>query len=194
MEIMETQRVTYGNKTYEYPRSRYHNDRREDGRRLPSGAARKTFVVAEMNERHHEIARLLVLGTKPKDVARELDISYAQVMNVKNSPVVREQMMFLQGARDDATVDVMKQIQAALPDCVKYLIDSVDDDDVSHTTRSKNAFGLMGVAGYGQTKNVNIKGVHAVLNAEDLMEIKSRASEIANEIGLMAKEGEIVDI
>lgn len=190
---METQRVTYGDKTYEYPKSRYHNDQREDKRRVPSGKVRKTFAVAEMNEKHHEIARLLVLGTKPKDVARELNISYQQVINVKNSPVVAEQMMFLQGARDETTVDVMKQIQAALPDCVKYLIDSVEDDDVSHTTRSKNAFGLMGVAGYGQTRNVNVKGVHAVLNAEDLMEIKSRASEIANEIGLMVEEGEIVD-
>ena len=160
-----------------------------DRRKLMPGAVRETQIVREMNERHHEIARMVLLGYKNVDIAKILNISKEFVCAVRNAPPVKEQVAILAGARDAETVDVAKQIQQALPDCVKYLVETVPDADISDNLRSRNAFGLLAVGGHGPAKNINVKGVHAVLTADDIKEIRENAANVAIEIGIMAEEG-----
>ena len=158
-------------------------------RKLVPGTVRKTQVVREMNERHHEIARMVILGYRNTEIAKILNISKEFVCAVRNAPPVKEQVAILAGARDAETVDVAKQIQLALPDCVKYLIETVPDVEISDNLRSRNAFGLLAVGGHGPAKNINVKGVHAVLTADDIKEIRDNAANVAIEIGIMAEEG-----
>ena len=157
-------------------------------RKLIPGEVRKTQIVREMNERHHEIARMVILGYKNIDIAKILDVTKEFVCAVRNAPPVKEQVAILAGARDAETVDVAKQIQLALPDCVKYLIDTVPDDDISDNLKSRNAFGLLAIGGHSVTKNINVRGVHAVLTADDIKEIRENAANVAIEIGVMAEE------
>ena len=157
-------------------------------RRLVPGAVRKTQVVREMNERHHEIARMVLLGYRNTEIAKILNISKEFVCAVRNAPQVREQVAILAGARDSETVDVARQIQTILPDCIKYLSETINDSDISDNLRSRNAFGLLSTGGHGPAKNINIKGVHAILTADDIKEIRASAENVAIEIGLMKDE------
>ena len=156
-------------------------------RRLMPGTVRKTQTVREMNERHHEVARMVVLGYRNTEIAKILNITKEFVCAVRNAPPVKEQVAILTGARDAETVDVARQIQIALPECVKYLTETVPDVDLSDGLRSRNAFGLLAIGGHSVTKNINVRGVHAILTADDIKEIKENAAEVAIEIGVMAE-------
>ena len=157
-------------------------------RRLVPGAVRKTQIVKEMNERHHEIARMVVLGYRNTEIAKTLNITKEFVCAVRSAPPVKEQVAILAGARDAGTVDVARQIQQALPECVEYLTKTIPDSDISDGLRSRNAFGLLSIGGHGPAKNINIKGVHAVLTADDIKEIREEAETVATEIGMIAEE------
>ena len=56
--------------------------------------------------------------------------------------------------------------------------------------KSKNAFGLLSLGGFAPSKNINVKGVHAVLTADDIAEIKNRGLSLGTEMGIV--EAEIV--
>ena len=160
----------------------------KDRRKLMPETVRKTQIVKEMNERHHEVARMVLLGYKNVEIAKILNITKEFVCAVRNAPPVKEQVAILAGARDAQTVDIAKQIQMALPKCIKYLDGTIEDDEISDGLRSRNAFGLMAIGGHGPVKNVNVKGVHAVLTADDIREIRENAETIAVEVGLIQEE------
>ena len=149
---------------------------------------RKDKTVQEMSERHHEIARLLVLGQKPRDIAQRLSVSERNIWNVHSSPVVREQMAYLMGERDAETVDLAEKIKEALPECVEYLTQTISDADMNASLKSKNAFGLLAIGGHGATKNLNVRSVHAVLTAEDISEIRQQAEKIGISQGIIDAE------
>lgn len=156
--------------------------------RLMPGAVRKVQVVKEMNERHHEIARMVLLGYKNVEIAEILNISKDFVCSVRNAPPVKEQVAILAGARDNSTIDIARQIQAILPECVQYLSETIGNPEISSNLRSRNAFGLLATGGHGPSKNVNVKGVHAVLTADDIKEIREKAESIAIDAGMIEEE------
>jgi len=172
-------------------RERYYDPNRVNLRKVShKGKFRRVFTIAEMSQRHHEIARLLVLGKSNKEIAKLLNVSTAMVSNVRNSPQVREQMGFLSAKKDTAIVAISEQIAEALPKCVKYLTDTIDDETVSDSLKSRNAFGLLASGGYGPSKNVNVRGVHAVLTPDDIKEIRDQAAKIGISSGLIIDAGE----
>jgi len=74
-----------------------------------------------MWEVHHEIARLVLLGYKNVDIAEKLDCSPQLVSNVRNSPVVKEKLALMRGARDADTIDIAKEIKEIAPEALNLL-------------------------------------------------------------------------
>jgi hypothetical protein len=173
--------------TYLRDYERYFKTDRVNEKRKPV-ELRKSFQITEMHEIHHEIARLLVLGHKPKDVAEHLKVSYSTVINVKNSPIVIEKMELLRGARDAEVVDVAKQIRELAPKAVEVLTDIIEDDDEATGMKMKASLAILDRAGHGVPKNVNVRGVHAIVSKDDLMAIKQRAVEIGLNAGVIDVE------
>lgn len=171
------------------PRKDYWNPDRESRRKRPP-EMRKSFQIAEVHETHHEIARRLVLGQKPKEIAKDLNIGYGTVLNVRRSPIIQEQMKIMGGARDAETHDIAKQIRDLTPKCVKVLEEIIDDDEVGKSLKMKASLAVLDRAGHAVPKNVNVKGMHAVISAQDLIAIKERAAEI----GMIADEDDIIDV
>lgn len=165
---------------------KYFNPERRG--RKKRGEFRRGFTVAEMSQKHHEIARLLVMGNSGRRIGEYLGVSDSMISNVKNSPVVQEQMSFLSAKKDVAVVKVQEQIALALPKCVAYLSGTIEDPDIHAALRSKNAFGLLAAGGHGATKNVNVKGVHAVLSADDIKEIREQAEQIGIASGIIVDD------
>jgi len=163
---------------------------------IPSPEVPKSYRVTEMNDRHHEIARLVLLGMKNREIERELGVSECFVSNVRNSPVVKEQVALLRAERDREAIDIAVQIQETLPECIRILSGQLTDSEgkVSPSLKSKNAFGLLSIGGHGPSKNLSVRGVHAVLTAEDIKEIRERGQKLAGEIGIVAEEAEIIDV
>ena len=89
----------------------YEENRGPDLRRCDPSKERGTWVVNEMWDVHHEIARRLVLGQKNVQIAEDLGISAVMVSNVRNSPIVQEHTAIMRGARDADTVDLSREIK-----------------------------------------------------------------------------------
>lgn len=137
-----------------------------------------------MSEKHHEIARLLLLGMKRKEVAKQVGITKEFVSVVKNSPVVKAHLDLLKTERDHEAIDIAKQINEALPRCVELLKEQMEDDSgkVSPSLKSKNAFGLLSAGGHGPSKKLDVRTAYAVLSPEDIASINARGSEIKKEL------------
>lgn len=143
-----------------------------------------------INARHHEVARMVVLGFKDIDIAKILGVSTRMVQYTKASPKIKEQMHYLMGAEDKKTVDVAVQIKEYAPKCLKVLQNIIDDDGASDHLRSKNALALMAIAGHSPTKQINV--AHAHLSVDQIDRIKERALQIGMDAGTIV-EGEVVD-
>ena len=163
-------------------------DGNADLRRVPSGKVARTYRVTEMTDKHHEVARLLLLGLTNKEVAIEANISKEYVSTIRHSPVVKEQLTILRSVRDRESVDVAIQIQNALPRCIQYLTETIDGDGISDVLKSKNAFNLLSMGGHGPSKNLNVKATHAILTADDIVDIRERGLSLGTEMGIVDAE------
>ena len=169
-------------------RYKYTDANRGPSERKVPGKFRKVYTVAEMSQKHHEVARLLVLGMTNIAIAERLGVTKMMVSNVRNSPVVKEQMKFLSAKKDAEIINITEQIVKTLPKCVEYLSGTIDDADVSDSLKSRNAFGLLAAGGHGPSKNVNVKGMHAILTSKDIQEIRDQAANIGISNGFVVDD------
>lgn len=158
-------------------REKYFGPREPDGRR--TGRV-KSWVVNEMWDLHHEIARMLLVGVKNTVIAERLGCSPQTVSNVRNSPVVKEKLAIMQGARDANSVDVAKEIQKLAPKAIEFhrtiLEAGKDNVEVTNGQRFKSAESILNRAGFApQPPAQRHEHVHAHLTAEQLEGIKERA-------------------
>ncbi len=143
-----------------------------------------------INARHHEVARMLVLGFKDTEIANILGVTTRMVQYTKKSPVIKEQMEYLSGAEDKKVVELSQQIKDYAPKCLMVLQNIIDDDSASDHLRSRNALALMAIAGHSPTKQINV--AHAHLSGDQIERIKERALQIGMDSGTIV-EGELLD-
>lgn len=154
-----------------------------DGRRRVPGATRRCYQVTKMWDMHHEIARRIVLGQKNVQIANALGVSPTLVSNVRNSPVVKEKIELLRGARDAETVDIAKQIQELAPHALSLLEDliksgDVDGEKIPARLRAHHAEKLLDRAGHGAPKIIQGQLLHGHFTKQDIDEIKERAQRL----------------
>ena len=159
------------------PREKYYDGERGPDERRVEPEKKKAFEVSEMWEVHHEIVRRLVLGQKNADIARDLKISPAMVSYVRNSPVVRDKLEIMKGARDADTIDLAKKIREGAPQALRLLEDIIAGEvetasgetlEVAVGLRAKEANNWMNRAGYAPIQNIKGQILHAHYDAEEI--------------------------
>lgn len=141
-----------------------------DHRRNPAG--NQHYDIKQMWERHHQIARLLVLGWSNKQVASHLSITPQTVSNARNNPEVKRQIDLLSARADNSVVDVSKRIQDLAPRALGVMEEVMDDAEFS--TKRLAAKDILEMAGYKAVSRLTI--ATARLSAEDIEDIKARAA------------------
>jgi len=158
----------------------FDGDRGPDLRLKPHGV-RKTFEVSRMWERHHEIARLIILGYKNEEIAERLGISPVTVSYTRNSRVVQDKLSVMTGARDADTVDLSREIKLKAPKALAILEKIIDGEAgtigelASPALRAKTAENWIDRAGYAVQRGGVQLHAHAHFDAQDIIEIKKRA-------------------
>lgn len=137
----------------------------------------RKYQIQEMWSVHHEITRLLLIGMKEVDIARQLSVTPAMVSYTKNSAVVKRQLALLQGARDLDAVDISQRIKELLPKAVDKLEELLDNSQ-NESIQYKVAADVLDRGGHGAVKMFQGQVAHAVLTKQDIDEIKQRAKEI----------------
>ena len=170
-----------GGSTYTYDKDRYSDPTRSDGRRAEG--KKKGWQIATMYERHHEIARRIVLGEKDCDIARELGITASTVSSVKNSPIVQDKLAIMRAVRDTEAIDLAKEIAALAPlalERIKEAINTgtVNGKEVSAVSILKESNALLDRHMGKAVQRTDNRTVSTTLSLEDIERIKSKARSL----------------
>lgn len=169
-------------KTYAYPRSRYTDPNREDLRRVDRGG-KKGHQISQMWDKHHEIARLIVLGMNNQEVAAKVNCTPQTVSNVRNSPVVQDKLAILHAVRDVATGDLAHEIAEMAPMALKRIREVLETGKVHGQTASaavimKEANNLIDREMGKAVQRIDSRNINTTLGPSDLEAIKQRAAEL----------------
>jgi hypothetical protein len=152
------------------------NDRKSDGRRPER--LRKYVPAGELFDRHHQVNRLIVQGMTNVQIAREMNMSEQSVCQIRNAPLTRAHVRQLHEEADKAAIDVRRQINEMAPKCLEIIDQIITNDEVSASLRMQGAFKCLGIAGYVEPKNVNVKAIHGMVDTKTLDMIKERAESL----------------
>lgn len=168
--------------TYDYG-DRYSDPNRKDLRR--SGDRKKGgYQIAEMWERHHEIARMIILGMTNVAIANEIGCSAQLVSNVRNSPVVKDQLSIMKMVRDTESIDLSREIRDLAPIALQRVKEALTegkvlDKEVSASGILKEANGLLDREMGRATQRIDTRNAHVHFSKEDLDAIKAKARAMA---------------
>ena len=179
------------------PKEKYHNGNRGPDERRVAPDKKRTYEVSEMWDVHHEIVRRLLIGQKVVNIAKDLKVSEAMVSYTKNSPVVREKLEIMKGARDAETIDLAKRIRENAPQSLRLLEDiisgEVDGTSVPLNMRRQEANMMMNRAGFAPVQTIKGAILHGHYTSEEIDDIKKRAVEDGLKSGLVI-EAEVEEI
>ena len=161
----------------DYNDGRYTLPNRGDNRVALAGT-RKGWTVGKMWDKHQEIKRLLLTGHTNVEIADMVGCTPQTVSNVKNSPIVQEELSIMRAARDAESIDVATEIRNLAPIAIGMVKEVINGQDIDGEKpnlpmRLRTAEKLLDRAGYGGVQRSI--GVHAVFTKEDLDQIKQRA-------------------
>lgn len=184
-------------------RGRYSDPNRVDQRtavaqgRVKSGRGKNSYIVAQMWENHHEIARRLLLGQKNTEVAEAMGCSAQIVSDVRNSPVVKDKLALMGAARDAGTVDLAREIADLAPIALQRIREALEtglvlDKEVSAAGILKEANGLLDRDQGRAVQRIDTRNLHGHFTMEDIERIKEKAKELAGasgDLGVPAASG-----
>ena len=159
------------------PQEKYYEENR--GQDLRRSGERNHWVVSEMWDLHHEIARRISLGQKNVEIAKALGCTPQTVSNVRNSPVVQEHISILQGARDADTIDLAREIKEIAPVALQLLKNVINGEkegvNASIALRAREANNMLARVGHGVPHKVQAEVANWHLTSKDIQDIKQRA-------------------
>jgi hypothetical protein len=174
-------------------------ERRADRRRKDRKSL-KTFELGRLNQRHHEVLNLAVLGISNEMIGQAVGLNPAHVSRIVTSELGQQKMALLRGARDMDTVDVAKRIQNLVPKALdiyeKILSEELTPGSSPHgganiALQKATADTIMkDFSGHAVPKKVLVG--HAKVTPELLNELKEAGKAAARECGLIEGTAEVV--
>ena len=168
--------------------------------RFNTGAQAVQPKLRQMQDIHHEMVRMLLIGIQPKEIAERLKIHRQTVINVKNSPLVVMRLAALHKARDANAVELSNHIMEVAPAAMRIIDEAVNEGTVNGEPLTPNAhLGAcerhLSRAGHPEMSKstVHLSNTN-ILTLADINEIKevSRANAVA--AGLVVSEAEFTEV
>lgn len=154
----------------------------------------ESLKIADVQNVHQQIKRLLFLGLKVNVIAEKLGVSEVLVSSVKNSPVIKMQLEVMQAAADAECVDLKKQITTLAPHALFNLQEvitqgTLNGEMVKPVTVLKESNNLLDRHMGKPTQNIRSESYNAFFTADDIKELKQKAMEQVRK-----QEPEVIDI
>lgn len=98
-----------------------------------SPAARFTHQtpVRKLKAAHHELARMMALGFKDKEIHEVMGYSYGHLNTLRRSPAFQNLVLYFTTARDRETLDVKARIESLALRGLDRIAERLDDDEAS---------------------------------------------------------------
>jgi len=172
-------------------RERCYIPGRGDLRKKPPELRRK-WTIGEIQEGHHEVLRLVVLGYKDTEISKIVGMTPDHIGCIRRSPIAQDKIEIMRGARDADTVDLIKEIQDLAPkalDTLRGVMDSTDPE-IKVSQKIKVAESILDRAGFAPKKNIRAEHVHAHLTSDEITAIKMRARTVSGGSGGNGSNGD----
>lgn len=143
-----------------------------------------TYNLKSLWDAHHEIARLITCGLNNQAISHILGITPQTVSNVRNHPMIKQQIEYLKLRRDISTVDVQKTLQEMIPTALQVIEDVMQDERAKQTDKLKAAFDVLDRTGHGSIQKREVKDMHLIVTLDEIIEVK----QAAKKNGLLAEE------
>jgi len=129
-------------------------------------------------ERHKELARKIVAGQKPIEIAKDFNMSTSRISIIMNSPAFKKYVGSLRERVEIGLVDIRKEINKGAQSGVGLLLKLMSDDtktvDDTQKFKSKLALEFLDRDGHGKVQKVQTQNTTVVLDAAKIQELKMR--------------------
>jgi len=143
----------------------------------PATAEPKPYHVEHIQEIHHEVLRLLILGRRPKEIAAITGLTESFISKLRNSPVCRERLEVLGVAKDAETVATSRIIARVQPRAAKLLEDVIEGKiDASVGRKIKTAQDMLSRGGHAPVQHIRDEHTYGITK-ETLDALKQRAED-----------------
>ena len=165
-------------------------ERRTERRR--AGRSRNPADLKNLNQRHHEILELALLGFPDAQIAEAVGCKPMTVFNARNSTLGKEKLGMMRAARDTGSIDVAKKMQEMIPKALEIydkILSEGEEGDLTHGGASIQLqkqtadMVLKEFSGLAVPRKVMVG--HAHFTAEMLEEIKEQGKKAALECGTL---------
>ena len=153
---------------------------------VAQGRSKTSWEVSDMWDIHHQVKRRIFLGQKNTEIANVLGITKEQVSSIRNSAVVQEQLKLMQTKADDEAISIKDEVSKLAPRAVEVMESIMNDKNVPANVQLSAAKDVLDRSGNSAPQQVN--HLHGHFTAEDLDNIKTRATKLAIE------NGNIIDV
>lgn len=158
------------------------------------------YKIADLHQRQHEVANLVVLGKKNVDIAKFLGVTPECVSAIKRMPLVQEKIHLLRAVRDDGCMDVRKTLEENSGTALSLLLDIQNGQgagaDAPLTLRANTAKHLLECVAISPIKRIegDIRVGHHI-TAEEIDNIRERVDAERRRAMSRALDGEdVVDV
>lgn len=132
-------------------------------------------------ERHKSIARDVVAGERPVDLARKYSMTQSRVSIIMNSPAFKKYVAELRSRVEVGLADIRKTINKGAQKGVELMMDTLKGTgavDDSTKFRVKLAQDFLDRDGHGKIQKVQSQSTHVILNAERIEQLKQRREDL----------------
>lgn len=163
------------------------NESRKDGRRVPAHEKKNSFTLKNIQDIHHQIKRMLFLGMSNVQIANKLNVTPVMVTQIKNSPVIQQQLKLMHAAADKETLDLQAQIAEIAPKALENIKDVVEfgelrGEAVKANTIIKESNNLLDRHMGKATQTIKGVHAHAHFTADDLKQLKEDARDAGGDV------------
>ena len=157
--------------------------------RVPSGQLNSARPVTFLWERHKEVARLLVSGERPIDIAKRLGYTQAWLSTMMNSPVFKDYLKKLSERKDEGALDIRKQIEEGAQVGVCELLKILKGEDqyaegVSVQQKIKVAQDFLDREGHAKITKVQNQTTVTVLSEDRIEALKDRRRALLSNLSV----------
>lgn len=148
------------------------------------------FEPTKLSPLHEEILRRLSLGFRNKDVAIQMNVTPATIINVKYSKLGREKLRILSYARDQQTKILFDRVADIGPIAADVAEEILLDSEASANVRSRLAVDVLAMNGVSTSGK---KDSSATLTPQQLDELKQNAIAAGVVVNVKAEDAEFSD-
>lgn len=124
----------------------------------------KSPAVTFLWPHHRSMARLVVAGARPGELADSTGMSPGQISRILQSPLFQAELSRLEGRADELAVDVHSDLKKMSEVAVEVLAENLASDEISRELKTRTAFDVLDRSGHGKKAEPQ-RHLHAHLHA-----------------------------